>query len=158
MFARPAVVVGSVAAVLGAAAVFLSPALAPNRTQAGGMDGWHLPAILAGYYKVNSESDRLDSTHKDWHRQIAASDEVITRLAGGLALLAAVAEIERINADRTPFYYGLLSRYPDTTSHRLRVARWAVDGARRRLRDDPTRLAEASARLDAELRVMLAAE
>jgi hypothetical protein len=155
MFAHPAVVVGSAAAVLGTAAALLTPAQPRWR---GAADGWHLPAGLSGYYTIDAESDRLDATHAEWHRQIAASEEVVTRLVdGGLTLPAEANELEQINADRHPFHDGLYFRFTDTPNHRLRLARWAVDMVCKRLGDAPTRLAEVSARLEAELRVMLAA-
>jgi hypothetical protein len=148
MPARP----GRVAAALLGVALAGAPWVLPS----AGRTPWDFPA--AEYRRVEAEREDLDALCEYRHRQTAASEQVVGRLAGGLSLAAAVAELEQINRDRAPFAVGLAARYPDAPSHRLRLARWAAGHAARGLNEDPTRCAELEARLEAEYRAMAAAD
>ena len=143
-FATAALVTGGVVAVL-------TVALARHVIGAAGLNGWNLAAAEVELQQAESEQADLDALRTYRLRQIAASDDVIDRLVDGrLTLAAAVAELEQINRDRTPFTDGLNQLFPDTPDPRLRLARWVLSRVGNWRAGDPGRLAELLTRLETE--------
>jgi hypothetical protein len=120
-----------------------------------GVDVWNVRADHAEYRAARERQAELDAEHEALRRQIEASDQVITLLAGGhLTLPVAVDALEDINRDRQGFADGLEYLAPDAPTHRLRLARYAVAKVGLRTEGNADRRAEAAARLEGEYRVM----
>jgi hypothetical protein len=148
----------SVAALGGiTAALAAAPAAAPGWVRAAGLDLWNLPAAEADYRASIDRRGELKATHDRLHRQFEASDQTVELLIDGrLSLAAAAGELDQINRDRAGFYASLRFHHAEAGSD-LELAAWyAIDKVRRRLANDPARLAGVMARLDAELRALSA--
>ena len=103
-----------------------------------------------------SEEQRKLELHDELERlntQIGASDAVaVSLIEERIAFAAAVNVVEMLNRDRPGFEQVLPSIYPETRSHRERIARYTMDKVRAKLEGDPTRQVETLARLEAAYR------
>jgi hypothetical protein len=102
--------------------------------------------------------EELNAFHARLFQQMAASDGVAARLVDGqIGMADAIDELAEINGAREGFRDHLHSAFPSARTYQEQLARYALNKARRRLDDDPTRQAEVVARLEAEC-ACLAAE
>jgi hypothetical protein len=151
MPARPGV--ATAALVAGGVVAVLTAALARHAIGTDGLNRWNLPAAEVEFQQAETERADLDALRTYRLHQIAASDDVIGRLVDGrLSLAAAVAELEQINRDRTPFTDGLGQLFPNTPDPRLRLARWVLSRVGNWRAGAPDRLAELLTRLETEYR------
>ena len=116
-----------------------------------------LPEAQAEYLRVTAESDVIDDNCTRLRMQIAATEDVVARLADGrMDLPAAVEDLDRINHDRSGFFSELERNYPEAATPRHYLARFAIDNAEHRFAGNSTRRSEVAARLAAEYREMTA--
>jgi hypothetical protein len=132
-------------------------AVAPNWSRSVGLDVWRYSEYAADLRQCHDRRKELAAGHERLFQQMDVGD----RLAAGLidahvSLADAADEIGRVNQDRTGFADTLRWSFGDGTSPRQRFARYLLVRARSRLEDagDPSRLAEVTARLEAEYRAM----
>lgn len=117
-----------------------------------GLDVWNLPALRAECEEVAAERAHLNARH----RQLVAEGEACGRVhrllaAGCMDLAAATEMLIVITSERAEYVDHLARALPEVRTHRGRVARRATTRALQLLADHPTRSAEVSARLTAQL-------
>lgn len=134
-------------------AVGAAQLVAPEWARAAGLDVWNAAAAHADLAAAESAGERMDARSARTAAQIAESDAVADRVAGGLPLAAAVAELEAVNDDRPGWEASRETYYADAPTHRHRVARYAIVKLNART-TDPFAWAVLAARLDAEYRAL----
>lgn len=141
----------SAATLAGLTAAFgLAHLAAPGWLRAAGLDVWNVGAAEQDFLAAEDRRQRLDDTRHDLGRQLRVNEELARDLAAGrLSLADVVAELGRVNDDRVGFADGLSIAHPHIPTHRLRVARYAIDKAAAR-HGDASDWVETVARLEAE--------
>lgn len=116
-----------------------------------GLDVLNIGTSFDQYRRSVADGEELVAYHEHFLQQVAASDAVAARLAADqISLAEAVDDLEEINRDREGFPDALRCAHPAVPTYRGHLARYALGKVERRLAADPTRLAEVSARLEAE--------
>jgi hypothetical protein len=134
-------------------AVGAAQGVAPEWARAAGLDVWNAAAARDELAAGVAAGERMDARNARIVTQMVESDAVADRVAAGLPLAAAVAELEAVNADRPGWECGLRATHYDAPTHRHRIARYvAVKLAART--PDPFAWAVLAARLDAEYRAL----
>ena len=138
--------------------VALAAVLATSRAATGwvrgvGLDVWNWDAQVAELRAEQLLEGELLAEQAEQASRTAVIDDITARLVDGrLTLAEATGELERVTANHPDLVLGLRCAFPGATTDRDAHARWAIDRARCALRDDPSRPADATARLEAEYR------
>lgn len=150
----------SAAVLIGLSACLVAAhAIAPDWSRRAGLDVWNLAAAEeAGRDAVEQRAEIEANGERAARRRETANHTAAQLAAGTITLPAAADEIRAIFADDKGMALTLATTYHAVPTDRLRFARHTIERATRLLLDDPTRLEDVSARLEAEYCAMAAAE
>jgi DNA repair ATPase RecN len=139
----------------GAVSVAVLTAAMLGLALAIGLDVMNISYSFDQSRQAAARAVEIDAIHDRFLDQIAASNAVAARLAAAQTNLAeAVDDLAEINRDRSEFADTLRIAFPDAMTYRACLARYVLGKINRRFADDPTHLAEVSARLEAEYQCM----
>lgn len=149
LLARPRLLLGT-GLLVGAGALLAHPTLA----RSVGADVWNVPALNEQVRAAGAEEERLTEDDNDVLRRIAVKEGIVSALiAGRLTLTEATERFAELNAARPAYLPTLRTAYPGDTDQE-KFARNVISFALPRV--PPHERAALSARLEAELRQMLA--
>jgi hypothetical protein len=138
-------------------ALAVAHTVAPAWACEAGLDVWNLPDLQATESAERVRHEQVARSHDLLNRQIAASEAITAALIEGeLSLADATDELARVNQHRVGFHAILPLLYPEASTFRARVARYAIDRVHEQLASDPTREAAVLARLESEYAAMTA--
>lgn len=137
--------------------LLVAHAVAPKWSRRAGLDVWNIPTLEADYRAAGEELADMDAHAERSARRRETATQIATQLAAGDTTLAAATDaIRTVFADDRGLPTALEFEYRDIPSERLRFARHVIDRVGRLLNEDPSRLVEVTARLEAEYRAMAA--
>jgi hypothetical protein len=130
-------------------------AVAPGWAERAGLDWWHLPALERDRRAAADRVQELDAEREATARRMALKEAVVAELVAGRVSLAEVTALfAAMDRDRPGYADGLRASFPDCPEREV-VLRNTIGYALTRV-TDPTERERLAARLEAELREVLA--
>jgi|GEM_PF-1672255 len=126
--------------------------VAPEWSQRTGLDVWNLPALDEQLRKAIEERDEMLVFEEQSIKRREAANQISKKLIEGLPLAVGTDEMMEVYQNDHGVMITLETMHPRLPTMRHRIARFAIDRVKLRLKDDPKRCQVVTDRLEVEFK------